>query len=219
MRKRLFHFGSQEHRFPRVLFSFNFLQFRWFDMSSRSFRFLYSNFHARSNLSSLFERRETHRVAPKRLSVSVSSELFFSRGGENDHVGSFQSRVKLTVYSKLFETCSKIDLKIRPKVGRLAISSFHYRSMRRLDTFRGVSTMKTFHLLNLKRVYYFAFISLSWLGKCLQIFRETKRAMSSVRTNLKLMRGNRSIGATTVSTDRLTIRSSFHYFAYFSFGR
>lgn len=37
-----------------------------------------------------------------------------------------------------------------------------------------------------------------------------------IRTNLKLMRGNRSIGATTVSTDRLTIRSSFHYFAYFS---
>lgn len=151
MRKRLFHFGSQEHRFPRVLFSFNFLQFRWFDMSSRSFRFLYSNFHARSNLSSLFERRETHRVAPKRLSVSVSSELLFSRGGENDHEGSFQSRVKLTLYSKLFETCSKIDLKIRPKVGRLAISSFHYRSMRRLDTFRGVSTTRTFHSLNLKR--------------------------------------------------------------------
>lgn len=100
-------------------------------MPSRSFRFLYSNFHARSNLSSLFERRETHRVAPKRLSVSVSSELLFSRGGENDHEGSFQSRVKLTVYSKLFETCSKIDLKIRPKVGRLAISSFHYRSMTR----------------------------------------------------------------------------------------
>lgn len=120
-------------------------------MSSRSFRFLYSNFHTRSNLSSLFERRETHRVAPKRLSVSVSSELLFSRGGENDHVGSFQSRVKLTLYSKLFETCSKIDLKIRPKVGRLSISSFHYRSMRRLDTFRGVSTTRTFHSLNLKR--------------------------------------------------------------------
>lgn len=65
-------------------------------MSDRSFRFLYSNFRTRSNLSALFERRETHRVAPKR-SVGFEIELLFQRGGGNDHEGSFQSRVKLTL--------------------------------------------------------------------------------------------------------------------------
>lgn len=183
-------------------------------MSDRSFRFLYSNFRTRSNLSALFERRETHRVAPKR-SVGFEIELLFQRGGGNDHEGSFQSRVKLTL-----ETIRNLlqdrfeDSAQGWKTCCIVVSSSIDGKAR-----RGISTTRIFHLLNLKRrvcILFRVYIIIVAWKMFANISRNETSNEQRIRTNLKLMRGNRSIGATTVSTDRLTIRSSFHYFAYFS---
>lgn len=103
-RKRSFHFGSYAHKLSRVLFSFDSpLIFFNFDGSMCSIVHFasYTRIFIRdqSNLSVLLEQRETHRVALKRLPVSVSFEieLLFPRGGGNDREGSFQSHVKLAL--------------------------------------------------------------------------------------------------------------------------
>lgn len=155
---------------------------------------------------------------PKAFPLASRSNFFFK--GEGETITRARSKIASNLRSKLFETCFKIDLKIRPKVGRLAVSSFHHRSMGKAR--RGISTTRIFHLLNLKRrvcILFRVYIIIVAWKMFANISRNETSNEQRIRTNLKLMRGNRSIGATTVSTDRLTIRSSFHYFAYFSFGR
>lgn len=107
----------------------------------------YIRIFVRDQICRHFSNEEKRIASPQSVPLASRSNFFFK--GEGETITRARSKVASNLRSKLFETCFKIDLKIRPKVGRLAVSSFHHRSMGKAR--RGISTTRIFHLLNLKR--------------------------------------------------------------------
>lgn len=146
-------------------------------MSDRSFRFLYSNFRTRSNLSALFERRETHRVAPKRFRW-LRDRTSFSKGRGKRSRG-LVPKSRQTYARNYSKLASRSIWRFGPRLEDLLYRRFIIDRWGRLDAVYRRRGYSTYWISSVECVYYFAFILLSWLGKCLQIFRETKQAMSS----------------------------------------
>lgn len=57
----------------------------------------YIRIFVRDQICRHFSNEEKRIASPQSVSVSFEIELLFQRGGGNDHEGSFQSRVKLTL--------------------------------------------------------------------------------------------------------------------------